>query len=160
MYHINKEITGSGENIALKNTAKHYFKNFNILGNSVQEGTPSIDSEAPIESVGDNINFFKPYKEGSLSFSYDSMSLEIDKLGIVTLNGECTADTWIEIGYDLKVSTTRQTTPLISLDNTISHTFSAKKISGTNSAKVYIYVQYTEESEQAITYNTNIKSKA
>lgn len=56
MYHINKEITGSGENIALKNTARHYFKDFCILGNSVQEGTPSIDSEAPIESVGDNIN--------------------------------------------------------------------------------------------------------
>lgn len=58
MYHINKEITGSGENIALKNTARHYFKDFNILGNSVKEGTPSIDSEAPIESVGDNINLF------------------------------------------------------------------------------------------------------
>lgn len=58
MYHINKEITGSGENIALKNTARHYFKSFDILGNSVQEGTPSIDSEAPIESVGDNINLF------------------------------------------------------------------------------------------------------
>ena len=58
MYHINKEITGSGENIALKNTAKHYFKNFNILGNSVQERTPSIEYEAPIESVGDNINLF------------------------------------------------------------------------------------------------------
>ena len=58
MYHINKEITGSGENIALKNTAKHYFKNFDILGNSVQEGTPSIEFKAPIESVGDNINLF------------------------------------------------------------------------------------------------------
>lgn len=29
-----------------------------ISGNSVQEGTPSIESEAPIESVGDNINLF------------------------------------------------------------------------------------------------------
>ena len=28
MYHINKEITGNGENITLQNTAKHYFKKF------------------------------------------------------------------------------------------------------------------------------------
>ena len=58
MYHINKESIGNGENITLQNTAKHYFKKFNILGNSVQEATPSIDSEAPIESVGDNINLY------------------------------------------------------------------------------------------------------
>ena len=74
MYHINKEITGSGENIALKNTAKHYFKNFDILGNRVQEGTPSINSEVPIESVGDNINL-----------------IDIDSLieGYVKDGGEC-----------------------------------------------------------------------
>lgn len=29
-----------------------------LQGNSIQEGTPSIDSEAPIESVGDNIQLF------------------------------------------------------------------------------------------------------
>lgn len=29
-----------------------------LQGNSIQEGTPSIDSEAPIKSVGDNINLF------------------------------------------------------------------------------------------------------
>lgn len=58
MYHINKEITGNGENIELKNTARHYFKSFDILGNSIQEGTPSIEFEAPIESVGDNVNLF------------------------------------------------------------------------------------------------------
>lgn len=37
MYHINKEITGNGENLTLKNTAKHYYKKFDILGNSKQE---------------------------------------------------------------------------------------------------------------------------
>lgn len=58
MYHINKEIIGNGENITLENTAKNYFKAFKIFGNSKQEGIPSIDSEAPIESVGDNINLF------------------------------------------------------------------------------------------------------
>ncbi len=37
MYHINKEITASGENITLQKTAKHYFKEFQVLGNSYQE---------------------------------------------------------------------------------------------------------------------------
>lgn len=37
MYHINKESIGNGENIALQNTAKHYFKKFDILGNSKQD---------------------------------------------------------------------------------------------------------------------------
>ena len=33
-------------------------KRIEIIGNSIQEGTPSIEYEAPIESVGDNINLF------------------------------------------------------------------------------------------------------
>ena len=75
MYHINKEITGSGENIALKNTARHYFKSFDILGNSVQEGTPSIEHESTIESVGDNIQLFDKNNANILNGYLDNNNL-------------------------------------------------------------------------------------
>lgn len=43
------------------------------LGASIQEGTPSIESEAPIESVGDNINYFptdeSEWEQGAISSS-------------------------------------------------------------------------------------------
>lgn len=96
MYHINKEITASGENIALNNTARHYFKSFDILGNSVQEGTPSINSEAPIESVGDNINEYN----ANVTFPINKNGLTITKEDdeSITINGTATQNTNYVIG--------------------------------------------------------------
>ena len=104
MYHINKEITGSGENIALKNTARHYFKSFDILGNSVQEGTPSIEYESPIESVGDNINLI------DITTLIDGFVSE-GAFGTSTTNGEKRSD-YIDVEpdteYTFKIHETTQ----------------------------------------------------
>ena len=71
MYHLNKEIIGNGESITLQNTAQHYLKQFEILGNTKQNGTPSVDAEAPIESVGDNTNLIptdeQEWEQGTLN---------------------------------------------------------------------------------------------
>ena len=39
-----------------------------LQGNSIQEGTPSIDNEAPVESVGDNINIYNENGETTTSY--------------------------------------------------------------------------------------------
>lgn len=95
MYHINKEITGSGENIALKNTARHYYKNFDISGNSVQEGTPSIGSEAPIESVGDNIQLFDITASTK---TVNGITFTINEDKKITVKGTSTASANITLG--------------------------------------------------------------
>lgn len=79
MYHINKEITGSGENIALKNTAKHYFKDFNILGNGKQE-TRSGRNKADLSGIN----------KSQISVSYVS-----NEDGSVKVSGTASADGYI-----------------------------------------------------------------
>lgn len=98
MYHINKEITGRGENITLQNTTKHYFKDFRILGNSKKEGTLSIDSEAPVESVGDNINSLA-IQEGSWSTNGLTVNVKDNEINV---NG--TATTASNVFFTLKES--------------------------------------------------------
>lgn len=67
MYHIDKEIKGSGENITLQNTAKYYFKKFEILGNSIQEGIPSIENEIPIKSLAEDGNIEIVLSDGKIN---------------------------------------------------------------------------------------------
>lgn len=45
-----------GENIQLSDSAPYYFKAFDIKGNSIQEGTPTLDNEVPVNGAGDDGN--------------------------------------------------------------------------------------------------------
>ena len=84
-YNLNK----MQDNVENSINEEKLVKRINISGSSKQEGTPSIDSEAPIESVGDNINVFDSTLEtqtiNGVTISYDEND------GTLTLNGTATA---------------------------------------------------------------------
>ncbi len=46
----------SGENIIINDSSNLEFDKFNILGNSKQEGAPSLENKADVKNCGDNIN--------------------------------------------------------------------------------------------------------
>ena len=48
------QVTGQGTSITLENTIEAPFTIFDVEGNNVQDGTPSLDNEQPIYSAGDN----------------------------------------------------------------------------------------------------------
>lgn len=61
-----------------------------LQGNSVQEGTPSINSEAPIESVGDNVQLLQVKAP---STTKNGVTFTNNGDGTVTVNGTATANT-------------------------------------------------------------------
>jgi hypothetical protein len=75
MYHIDKEISGNGENITLENTADYKFKEFNIGGNSKQETREGYN-------LLDLSNFSSSTKNG--------VTITKNANGSITFNGNCT----------------------------------------------------------------------
>lgn len=71
------------------------------LGASIQEGTPSIDSEAPIESVGDNINVL-PNK--ATTQTINGVVFTVNSDGTVIANGTATANTNLTVAQNIALN--------------------------------------------------------
>lgn len=69
-----------------------------LQGNSIQEGTPSIDSEAPIESVGDNVNVLP---NTATTQTINGVTFTVNKEGSVKVNGTATANTILKMTENL-----------------------------------------------------------
>lgn len=52
------KIQGTGNIVSLNNTADAPLYDFQLLGGTVQDGTPSMDAPVFINSVGSNVNYF------------------------------------------------------------------------------------------------------
>ena len=78
------QVTGQGTSITLENTIEAPFTQFDVEGNSVQDGTPSPDNEVPILSSGDNENLFDT---SLLPITKNGVTISKDSKGNVVLNG-------------------------------------------------------------------------
>lgn len=56
------KVQGTGNIVSLNNTADAPFYDFQLLGGTTQDGTPSMDAPVFINSVGSNINYFDKNK--------------------------------------------------------------------------------------------------
>lgn len=102
-YEISELI--SGTSLDLVYSIKRPLIDFHILGNSIQDGTPSPETQVPIQSVGDNVN------EAGLN---DIAETTLDGLtysasdGILSVNGTATNKVNIQsIPFTLSSNTTK-----------------------------------------------------
>lgn len=132
------KVQGTGNIVSLNNTADAPFYNFQLLGDTIQDGTPSIDAPVFVNSVGSNINYFDVTKmvyDTSTNLQkqdnkYVGTSIQNILLG-VSSNSAPQIEQNLEAG-----------------DYTISYNiYSNKKINVTN---VYLCVIYTDDTTENI----------
>ena len=89
------QVEGQGTSITLENTIAAQFTKFEIEGNSVQDGTPSPETEIPIYSAGDNENLLP---NNISTQTKNGVAITKNNDGTLTFNGTSTEGFVLQIG--------------------------------------------------------------
>lgn len=103
------QVTGQGTEVTLQDTIEAPFTEFDVEGNSVQDGTTSPDNEVPIYSAGDNENLLP---NNIISQTLYGVEITKNKDGSVKLNGTSTNAFNLVLVNDLSLSTNQYTMSL------------------------------------------------
>lgn len=173
--------TANGYPCTLKNSAGLPVIDYKIYGNTVEEksvgepvfaklydsdGVRLLDSEGyalcsqdvaeyriPVECRGKNLLKFYSYDNTKF---HNGVTITIDSIGTLTINGTTTGNTWVELLYKFGGNTEYQYTPILRLRKNSEYTLSSAVVSGTATENRLFslggYIEETHETKNFICY--------
>lgn len=99
-YFTIENDTGTNEFI-LNNAYELSLLNYRIYGNSIQNGTPSVDAPVEIESVGDKTVNLLPYPYKTTDRTSNGITYKVNEDGSILLDGTATSATTFYLYQDL-----------------------------------------------------------
>ena len=147
MRHLYKTAEAEGVPCILKYSKGKYMKDYEIYGNSVQNGTPSPENPVEIQSVGDFTNNLLPYPYTYKTTTINGVTFTDNGDGSITIGGTASANAV----FYLVGKQDNYTLDKCGLKIGDSYTISKTLISGDSMANVYFTANY---------YNTSGTMKA
>lgn len=159
MRHLYKTAEAEGVPCILKYSKGKYMKDYEIYGNSVQDGTPSPENPVEIQSVGDLTKNLIPYPYFSTTKTTNGVTFTDNGDGSITVNGTATANAV----FYLVDKQDNYTLDKCGLKIGDSYTISKTSISGDDLANIYFTANYYDENgkmqEGAVISNSNTATK-
>lgn len=141
MRHLYKTAEAEGVPCILKYSKGKYMKDYEIYGNSVQNGTPSPKNPVEIQSVGDLTKNLIPYPYTYTTTTTNGVTFTDNGDGSITIDGTATDNTV----FYLVGKQDNYTLDKCGLKIGDSYTISKTLISGDSIANVYFTANYYDE---------------
>lgn len=159
MRHLYKTAEAEGVPCILKYSKGKYMKDYEIYGNSVQDGTPSPENPVEIQSVGDFTKNLLPYPYISTTKTINGVTFTDNGDGSITVNGTATANAV----FYLVDGESNYTLDKCGLKIGDSYTISKILVSGDSIANIYFTANYYDKNgkmqEGAVISNSNTATK-
>lgn len=159
MRHLYKTAEAEGVPCILKYSKGKYMKDYEIYGNSMQDGTPSPENPVEIQSVGDFTKNLLPYPYISTTKTINGVTFTDNGDGSITVNGTATANAV----FYLVDGESNYTLDKCGLKIGDSYTISKILVSGDSIANIYFTANYYDKNgkmqEGAVISNSNTATK-
>lgn len=159
MRHLYRTAEAEGVPCILKYSKGKYMKDYEIYGNSVQDGTPSPENPVQIQSVGDFTKNLLPYPYISTTKTINGVTFTDNGDGSITVNGTATANAV----FYLVDGESNYTLDKCGLKIGDSYTISKILVSGDSIANIYFTANYYDKNgkmqEGAVISNSNTATK-